>query len=173
MSVSHDSETLAEGKQVITACALMWHDFDGVKKVFLPKRAATKKFLPNVFEMVGGHIDFGEDIIEGLKREIKEELGVQASIGDAFASFTYLNEVKKSHSVEDVFFGTFLDPIESITLNPEDHSTFDWFSIDEVKKRGDEIKPESGVGHSYEDDPEYLAILKGLELLNGNMHNFG
>lgn len=173
MAASHDSETPAEGKQVITACALVWHEFDGVKKVFLPKRAATKKFLPNVYEMVGGHIDYGEDIIAGLKREALEELGMRISVGDAFASFTYLNTIKGSHSVEVVFFGKFLDPIENIKISPEDHSTFEWFSIDDVRARKDELRPEMDVPHAYDDDPEYLAIIKGLELLNGHAHNFG
>jgi len=31
----------AKGQQVITACAFIHANFDGVEKVFLPKRAAT------------------------------------------------------------------------------------------------------------------------------------
>ena len=89
--ISHDSETAAHGQQVITACALIHHDFDGVVKVFLPKRAASKKFLPGVFEIPGGHIDFGEDIKTGLKREILEELEVRINVGDPFAVFDYTN----------------------------------------------------------------------------------
>lgn len=45
------------------------------------------------------------------------------SIGDAFAAFTYANEVKGSHSIEVVFFAKFTDPIENIEINAEDHST--------------------------------------------------
>ncbi|MDX9914065.1 MAG: hypothetical protein RBS77_05815 [Candidatus Moranbacteria bacterium] len=56
----HDSETLAHGQQVITACAFIYHDFDGVTKVFLPKRAATKKFLPSVYELPGGILTMGK-----------------------------------------------------------------------------------------------------------------
>jgi 8-oxo-dGTP pyrophosphatase MutT (NUDIX family) len=59
--ISHDSEVPANGQQVITACALIHKDFDGIEKIFLPKRATTKKFLPGVYEIPGGHIDFGED----------------------------------------------------------------------------------------------------------------
>ncbi len=68
---AHDSETPAQGQQVITACAAIHHSFDGVVKIFVPKRAETKKFLPGVYELPGGHIDFGENIVEGLKREIR------------------------------------------------------------------------------------------------------
>jgi len=71
----NDSEVPAVGKQVIVACAFIHHNFDGVEKIFMPKRAATKKFMPSVFELPGGHVDFGEDIVAGLKREIREKFG--------------------------------------------------------------------------------------------------
>jgi len=71
--ISHDSETAAHGQQVITATAFIHHNFDGVEKVFLPKRASTKKFLPGVWELPGGHIDFDEAPVAGLIREIDEE----------------------------------------------------------------------------------------------------
>jgi hypothetical protein len=59
----HDSETPAIGKQVFVACAFIHYAFDGIEKVFLAQRAESKKFYPGVFEIPGGHIDFGEEII--------------------------------------------------------------------------------------------------------------
>lgn len=82
---THDSETPAHGQQVMSACAFIWHDFDGVKKLFLAKRADTKKFLPGFFELPGGHIDFGDDLVVGLKREIMEEFDMAISVGDPLA----------------------------------------------------------------------------------------
>jgi len=58
--MQHDSETLAEGQQVFTACAFLWREENGVKQVFLARRASTKKFLPSVWELPGGHIKYGE-----------------------------------------------------------------------------------------------------------------
>lgn len=165
--ITHDSETPAHGKQVITACAFIWHDFDGVKKVFLPRRADTKKFLPGLFELPGGHIDFGEDIIVGLKREIKEELTMGIATGDPFAVFTYQNLIKGSHSIEVVYFAQFIEPIETITIHPEDHSEYRWFSKEEVKASKQYISPANQVSHDQPEDPEYLAILKGFEILGG------
>jgi hypothetical protein len=75
---SIDSETPAQRQQVISACAFIHHKVDGVEKVFLPKRAATKRFLPGVFELPGGHIDYGEDMVTDLKREITEEFNMTA-----------------------------------------------------------------------------------------------
>ncbi len=157
-TISHDSETPASGQQVITACAFIFHDFSGVKKVFLPKRAETKKFLPGVYELPGGHIDFGEDIIDGLKREIKEEFGMEITVGDPFAAFTYMNDIKGSHSIEVVYFAQFQNDIENVNINPEDHSGFLWVSKDEL----DQIL---STGKN-EDDAEIKAIRKGFEKLS-------
>jgi 8-oxo-dGTP diphosphatase len=160
----HDSETLAEGLQVMTACAFIHRKVDGVEKVFLPKRAATKKFLPNVFEIPGGHIDYGEDIIEGLKREVKEELGMSITVGDPFGCFTYTNDVKRSHSIEVIYFATFTDAIDNITIDPADHSEFVWVSKDELDRVYTDQK---GA-----DDIEFQLIRKGLDLLEGGSLNF-
>ncbi len=171
--ISHDSETPARGQQVISACAFIHRSFDGVEKVFLAKRAATKKFLPGVFELPGGHIDFGEEIVAGLTREIREEFVMGVEVGDPYFVFTYTNEIKGSHTIETQYFARFTDPLENIVLHPEDHSSFEWLSYDEVVTRKNEIRPEAYVPHDYADDPEYLGILRGFELLQGKGLNFG
>ena len=156
---SHDSEVPAHGQQVITACAFIHQNFDGVEKVFMPKRADTKKFLPGVYELPGGHIDFGEDIQDGLKREVKEEFGVDISLGDPFAVFTYTNGVKGSHSIEVIYFARFVSPLEEITYNPEDHSEYKWVSEEEIDQVICDSKPA--------DDLEVAAISKGFRILAG------
>jgi 8-oxo-dGTP diphosphatase len=162
--VSHDSETPAAGRQVFTACAFLHHNFDGVEKVFLPKRAATKKFLPGVFELPGGHIDFGEDMVAGLKREILEEFGMDITVGDPFYVFTYMNPVKGSHSIEVIYFAAFTDGINAIKLNPEDHSEYGWFSEQEL--------PAAANAEKGADDVEFLAAKKGFRLLKGQPVQF-
>jgi 8-oxo-dGTP pyrophosphatase MutT (NUDIX family) len=163
-NISHDSETPAQNQQVITACAFIHRNFDGVEKVFLPKRAATKKFLPNVYELPGGHIDFGEDPIIGLKREIDEEFGAQIEVGDPFHVFTYTNEIKGSHSIEAIYFAQFTSELENIALNPEDHSEFGWFAENELINATTEGK---GL-----DDIEFVAMQKGFALLRGESPAF-
>ena len=143
--VSHDSETLAQGQQVFTACAFIHRIVDGEEKVFLPKRADTKKFLPGKYELPGGHVDYGEDIKVGLQREIKEELGIDIKLGDPFAVFTYTNEIKGSHSIEVVYFATTENP-DGIAIDPDDHSSCGWFSEEEaIKLNSDEADEEVTV----------------------------
>lgn len=161
---SHDSETPANGKQVFTGCAFIHHNFNGIDKVFLPKRAATKKFLPNIFELPGGHIDYGEEIVDGLKREINEEFGMDTQVGDPFYVFTYENPIKGSHSIEVIYFAKFLDPIDHVKLDPEDHSEYRWVAGDEIDSIITDLKNDN--------DPEIKAIRKGFSLLKGNKLNF-
>jgi 8-oxo-dGTP pyrophosphatase MutT (NUDIX family) len=161
--ISHDSETLAKGQQVFTAAAFIYNNFDGVIKVFLPKRSASKKLLPNVFELPGGHVDFGEDMIMGLKREISEEFQKNIKVADSFYVFTYTNEIKGSHSIEVIYFAQFEDSIEDIILHPEDHSEYVW---------ADEETAISLYLEKGEDDAELPAIRKGFDLLNGGSLSF-
>lgn len=159
--VSHDSETPAQGQQVITACAFIHRNIDGVEKVFLPKRADTKKFLPGKYEIPGGHIDYGEDIEVGLKREVKEELGIEVTLGDPFAVFTYTNEVKGSHSIEVVYFAQVVGDPDAITIDPDDHSSCGWLSEDEA------------VSLNGNDEDEEVAVIKrGFALLRGGSLQF-
>ncbi len=159
-TISHDSETPAHGKQVITVTAFIHHDFDGVTKIFQPRRALIKKFLPGIFELPGGHLDFGEDIVEALKREVMEENEMHISVGDPFAVFTYTNDIKGSHSIEVVYFAKFTDPLENIRIHPHDHSEFRWAAESEVDPSS--VSPE-----------EMKNIKRGFELLKGMSYNVG
>lgn len=158
--ISHDCETPAVNQQVITACAFIHQNFDGIEKVFLPKRADTKKFLPGVYELPGGHIDFGEDPVTGLAREIDEEFGMHIAVGDPFYVFTYANHVKGAHYIEVVYFASFMSEIDTLVLNPEDHSEYGWFSEDKLENATNAIKGS--------DDLEFQAIRKGFALLRGD-----
>lgn len=157
--VSHDSETLAKGQQVITACVFIHKEIDGVEKVLLAKRALTKKFLPGVYELPGGHIEFGEDVVSGLKREVREELNMDIEVGDPFFVFTYKNDIKLSHSIEVIYFARFVDDGHEPTINLDDHSGYGWFAEDELSDATNELK---GL-----DDDEFKGVYKGFSILKG------
>ncbi|MBS8230523.1 NUDIX hydrolase [Marinobacter salarius] len=162
---SHDSETPAVGHQVITATAVIHTKMSGKTFVFVPRRAKTKKFLPNVFELPGGHVDFGESLIDGLKREIFEEFGMHVSVGDPVGAFTYLNDVKGSHSCEIVFFAQFLDDLDSISLREEDHSEFLWISKNDIQLIYSSEKTE--------EDEEFQILSRAFSILDGASPDFG
>lgn len=157
MKTMHDSETVQAGQQVITVAAVIHKTIDGKQKIFLPRRAATKKFLPDVFELPGGHVDYGEDLVVALKREVKEELKADIVVGKPFAAFTYMNPVKQTHSVEIVYFAEFADSNQVIELDPADHSEYVWIAVDEIERIYTENK---GA-----DDDEVKVLREAFELL--------
>lgn len=142
--------------QLITACGFLYDDTSDHVRVFLPKRADSKKFLPGIYELPGGHIEYGEDMYDGLRREFAEEFHVQIQIGDSFAAFTYQNQVKQSHSIEVVCFAKLAPDSPVIKLNPQDHSTHTWATKDEVI---------AIVADRPADDPEVQAMIRGFEIL--------
>lgn len=175
--ISHDSETPAHGQQVISVCSFIHRKVDGVDQVFLAKRANTKKFLPGIYELPGGHVDFGEDIAAALTREIVEEFNMSIKVGDPFWAFTYQNLIKGSHSIEVIYFATFVSALSDISINEEDHSEYGWFDEEQVKtivaKNRAEGKRFNSVQNNSGEDLETKAILKGFSLLKNRSLNFG
>ena len=154
---SHDSEIKAKGQQVITVCALINRFKNTESEIFLAKRSINKKFLPGVFELPGGHVDFRENLVRALKREVMEEFEVEISVGDVLAALDYYNPIKESHAVEIVYFAKIID-FDSLKLHPEDHENFIWIKEAEVSKICCQKKNE--------EDQEIQIIKKAFNLLN-------
>jgi 8-oxo-dGTP diphosphatase len=113
----------------------------------------TKKFLPGKFELVGGHVDFGEQPEDALKREVWEELGQEIIVDELISAFSYINEIKGSHSFELVYLARFVSPEADIELNPEDHLEYKWAGRQQCLELRDK------------DDAELPSILKGFDRL--------
>lgn len=56
------------------------------------------------------------------------------AVGDPFATFTYHNAVRGSHSIEVVFFARFTESLADLKLNPSDHSEFVWATNSEAER---------------------------------------
>jgi 8-oxo-dGTP diphosphatase len=174
-NTSHDSETAAHGQQVFSACAFIHKKVDDADYVFLAKRASSKKFLPGVFELPGGHIDYGEEMVDGLRREVMEELRVHITVGDPFYVYTYLNRIKGSHTIEVVYFASFDILEENIKINPDDHSEYGWFNFEEVNSivAANRARVLDSKSIQTDVDDELLAMVKGFALLDRSRIDFG
>jgi len=133
----------------IVVCALIERD----GKLFVAKRADTKASWPGRYEIVGGHVDPGESLEEALRRELREEIGVEVEIGRIVDAFTYHSGDENVFKVEICYLCHLPKGIEP-TLNPEDHSEARWITEEELPL-------------TEKEDEETEAIRKAFNILKG------
>ena len=121
-------------------------------RIFIAKRAATKSTMPDRFELLGGHLDPGETLGEALKREIREEIGLEVRVGELIDAFTY--ESEGMLKVELCYLCYPEDDAAEPVLNPEDHSTSLWITEGEIDKFEKE-------------DEETTALRKAFKYIRG------
>ena len=59
------------------------------KDKYLICRRNLKGSMPGLWEFPGGKVEIGESPKECIKRELKEELGIDAKIGNIFTKYIY------------------------------------------------------------------------------------
>lgn len=95
------------------------------------KRDSNDVHKPNIWEFPGGRLDLGEDPFEGLKRETKEETGVDIEI---------MHPLNVRHVKRDdgqtitmlIFLCKALN--NNVKLSPE-HTEYDWLSLEKAKEK--------------------------------------
>jgi len=127
-------------QQKIVACACIHQTFNGVNKILVTKRSSTADFLPGIYEIPGGHVEPGEELIAGLKREIKEELNIEITVGDLISAFTFIH--KDSHTIEVVYLAS-SDNTNNIELQVEEIDSYVWITENDIKSLIEPNKPPS------------------------------
>lgn len=109
--------------------------FNEGNEILLIKRSDNDSFQAGCWELPGGGTKFGEDPKRALKREIKEECGIDTSVENPITVKTYFMEHKnfKVQRVEIIFKCKIIDIRQEIKLSPE-HSDFQFLSLDMVSK---------------------------------------
>jgi 8-oxo-dGTP pyrophosphatase MutT (NUDIX family) len=101
---------------------------DEDNKILLLKRSAEPKtWQPNKWALVGGGIEKGESAEEAVKREIKEETGLD--VNKFTKSFTIQ---RNPDSIETIFACRYKGDPTDIKLNNE-HTNYGWYDVDEMK----------------------------------------
>jgi len=107
------------------ATAHIWF-FTSDHQILLQKRALTKKVFPGIWDIsVAGHIGAGEKILEGAKREILEEIGLELQEKDLIKIGTRIHQVSHSNGIQDnehhhVFIAELKTSVEKLTLQKEE-----------------------------------------------------
>jgi len=100
-------------------------------KLLVLKRVSDDVQKPNIWEIPGGRLELGEDPREGIKRETKEETGIDVEV---------LHPINVRHFVRDdgqtitmlIFLCKALHDNVKIS---EEHSDFDWIELESCKEK--------------------------------------
>jgi mutator protein MutT len=103
------------------------------KEILLGKRKPNSLLYPDVWGLPGGALEYGEELKECAKREIKEELGVGIKIIKKSSNVyeNLPNKKVKFHSVDIVFYAKI---ISGKPIPKDETSEIKWFKPSEIKK---------------------------------------
>jgi len=121
---------------MVAVGALIEHNSSG--KILLLKRAETEDYLPGIWEDMGGRIKQFEEPEEALRREVREETGLEIEILKPLAVFhDYYGERTAEN---EMLLITYWCKTESdqVALS-EEHSEHKWVSADEALELAEHI----------------------------------
>lgn len=106
-------------------------------EVLFVKRSENDSFLPGNWELPGGGVEYGENIEKTLKREIKEECGLDVEVGFPIAVDDYYmkSNKKEIQRIEIIFLCKLLNPTQTVVLSHE-HSEYKWVSLNKINNLG-------------------------------------
>ena len=133
--------------QKIVVCGFIYKG----NQMLAVQRPAHKEFKPNGWELVGGHVEFGESLEEGLKRELKEELNLEIVVGKPFAAFTYQPN-EQTHTVEVIYLATVNDE-STMKVDSDAAQAVKWVTKEEAIELYDN------------ENDEYPFIMQGFDLI--------
>lgn len=125
------SEPLKEGEYRLAVGMWIVNDRG---EIFLTKRSPEKRFAPNKWENPAGHVQTGEDCMDAVLREVREETGLQitpeqVTLLGASCDAPYLG---RDYGVRMNF------DISVIQLQPGETCDAKWVDFDEFKRMIDD-----------------------------------
>jgi 8-oxo-dGTP diphosphatase len=110
--------------------ALIWSP--ETNQYLLLRRSEQKDYASGAWECVTGRVDQGEGFQDALRREVKEELGVEVQVEHILGTTHFYRgePIPENELVGVIYLCTLSDPI-SIRIGPE-HSEYSWLSADRV-----------------------------------------
>lgn len=99
---------------------------DARGRLFLARRGPKAKNERGLWEFPGGSVEFGETLADALRREMREEYGIEIEVGELLDVFDHILPAEGQHWVSPTFVCT-IQAGEPVILEPEKCSEIGWF----------------------------------------------
>ena len=113
----------------IIAHALIYNK-DG--KCLFIRRSKQNDVLPEIWDIPGGTIEQDESVMNGLSREVAEEVNLKIENIKPLYFLENDDKVKNVHFIKIIFKADLVD--SDIRLNPEEHDNFVWADRSSVQE---------------------------------------
>lgn len=101
------------------------------RQLFLAKRGNEAKNERGSWEFPGGSVEFGETLAQALKREMREEYGVEIEVGELLDVADHILPEEGQHWVSPTFICRIVSGQPEIA-EPEKCAAIGWFSPAEI-----------------------------------------
>lgn len=126
----------------------------------IQKRSSAKKEFPGIWATTGGAVLAGETSLEGIIREVREEIGIHLEKNEIEKVFNYCPEIDGYNGITDVFFvNRDIDP---------DTCVLDLEEVEKVKyvKKDKMIKNSQFYNYEKEIEGYYYQLFKHIKNRN-------
>ncbi len=100
-------------------------------KIFLSKRGPTARNERGLWEFPGGSVEFGERLVDALKREMREEFGIEIEVGELLDVVDHILPAEGQHWISPSYICKLFSG-EPTIQEPGKCSSIGWFSINEI-----------------------------------------
>jgi 8-oxo-dGTP diphosphatase len=100
-------------------------------KYLVTRRSLLNDYKPGEWDLPGGTIEFGEDPIDTLAREIYEETQLKVKIKKPLYIYSFLSSLSR-HQLQIVYECEYQSG--KVKLNPGEHDEFVWATLRQIGK---------------------------------------
>lgn len=117
-------------------------------KAFAQKRSPDRRLFPDVWDIVGGHVEAGESLLDALAREIEEETGWRLRhVRRLLGTSTWTGDDGAGLRHEADYLVEVDGDLDHPTLEWSKHSAYDWFGPDDLPRLNENRRPGDSLIH--------------------------